>query len=284
MKHLRLTLLIMLAVSVSTAYGFKKGDLNEDGAVDGSDMSILAEIVLGGDDGSTTGVSYTIGGAKFTMIEIPGGTFTMGGTAEQFDEAGTNEFPIHNVTLDTYWIGQTEVTQELWTMIMGNGNNPSGFSGANLPVENVSWNDCQEFISRLNALTGLTFRLPTEAEWEYASRGGQSCGCKYAGSNNINDVAWYKDNSSNMSHPVATKQPNELGLYDMCGNVFEWCQDCYGDYSADTQTNPTGTESGQRRVGRGGSWQHGSANARVSCRVYGLSSGHANYLGLRLAR
>ena len=142
-----------------------------------------------------------------------------------------------------YYIGQTEVTQALWEAVME--NNPSHFKGLRKPVESVSWNDCQEFISKLNSLTGKRFRLPTEAEWEFAARGGNnSRGYKYGGGSNLDDVAWYKENSGSRTHDVGTKLANELGLYDMNGNVLEWCSDWYGSYDNSSQTNPRGAESG----------------------------------------
>jgi len=147
------------------------------------------------------------------------------------------------------------------------GTNPSYFKGDSNPVEKVSWNDCQEFIRKLNSLTGRTFRLPTEAEWEYAARGGnQSKGYKYSGSNTLSSVAWYADNSSSQTHAVKTKSPNELGLYDMSGNVYEWCSDWYGSYQSSTQTNPQGPSSGSDRVLRGGSWEINARCCRVSLR------------------
>lgn len=219
---------------------------------------------------------FTVNGITFTMIEVPGGTFTMGATAY------VNESPTHSVTLSDYWIGQTEVTQELWTAVMG--GNPSNFSGDNLPVEMVSWEDCQEFIAKLNALTGEKFRLPTEAEWEYAARGGRSGGTKYAGSNDISSVAWYFDNSSDKTYPVGTKGANNLGLYDMSGNVWECCQDWYGSYDAAAQTNPQGPAYGSCRVLRGGSWLGDAEFCRVSFRSLASPSNRYNDLGLRLAR
>ncbi len=163
-------------------------------------------------------------------------------------------------------------------------NNPSYFKGDNLPVEYVSWGDCQEFISKLNQLTGKHFRLPTEAEWEYAARGGdKSKGYKYAGSNNISSVAWYDGNSGNTTHNVGTKLPNELGLYDMSGNVLEWCQDWYGGYSSSGQTNPSGASSGSNRVHRGGGWDYNARHCRVSARNGGAPYYRGVDLGLRLA-
>jgi formylglycine-generating enzyme required for sulfatase activity len=217
------------------------------------------------------------------MVTVEGGTFTMGATSEQGSDAYTFESPTHSVTLSDFAIGETEVTQELWQAVMG--SNPSYFTGANLPVERVSWNDCQTFISKLNNLTGKNFRLPTEAEWEYAARGGnRSKGYKYAGGNTLGDVAWNLDNNSSKTHPVKQKQANELGLYDMSGNVEEWCQDWYGSYSSSAQTNPTGSTSGSYRVVRGGSWGHDTRSCRVSFREGYTPTGADNYfLGLRLA-
>ena len=218
-----------------------------------------------------------------SMVKVEGGTFTMGATSEQGSDAESDEKPTHNVTLSDYMIGKTEVTQELWQAVMG--SNPSEFRGENLPVECVSWNDCQEFIKKLNSLTGLNFRLPTEAEWEYAARGGsKSNGYKYSGSNDIGSVAWYKLTTNDReTKPVATKAPNELGLYDMSGNVWEWCSDWYGDYSSDSQTNPKGPSSGSYRLRRGGSWSFNARSCRVSFRSNSGPSYRYNSLGLRLA-
>ncbi len=184
-------------------------------------------------------LSESVKGVTFEMVPVEGGTFTMG-AADDDNYAFNWEKPAHEVTLSSYYIGKTEVTQALWKAVMG--SNPSRFKGDNLPVEQVSWDDCQKFIRRINAATGKQFRLPTEAEWEYAARGGnQSKGYKYSGSNNLDKVAWYgEDWETGSTHPVGKKQPNELGLYDMSGNVWEWCADWYGDYSSEAQTNPTG--------------------------------------------
>ena len=225
--------------------------------------------------------SFTINGVSFTMIAVEGGTFQMG--AQDSDSGGDNydseaysdESPVHSVTLSDYYIGETEVTQELWQAVMG--SNPSYFSGyPQRPVETVSWNSCLQFITRLNNLTGKNFRLPTEAEWEYAARGGnKSNGYKYSGSNTIGYVAWCSSNSSSTAHGVKTKQANELGIYDMSGNVWEWCQDWYGSYSSGSQTNPTGPTSGSDRVLRGGSWLNDARSCRVSVRKY-YSPGYGN--------
>ena len=209
--------------------------------------------------------TFTVGGVTFKMIAVEGGTFTMGATSEQGSDADSCEKPTHSVTLSSYSIGETEVTQALWQAVMG--SNPSYFYGSKRPVECVSWNDCQDFIRKLNALTGENFRLPTEAEWEYAARGGnKSRGYKYAGSNTIDNVAWYGDKFGSYTHNVATKSPNELGLYDMSGNVWEWCQDWYDSYSSGSQTNPTGPSSGSHRVRRGGGWGYDAWDCRVSYR------------------
>ena len=196
-------------------------------------------------------------------------------------DESSDQTPTHSVTLSSYYICKYEVTQALWRAVMG--SNPSKFKGDNLPVEQVSWNDCQTFINRLNNYTGRNFRLPTEAEWEFAARGGNySRHYKYSGSNYISDVAWYCDNSGNRTHPVGTKQANELGLYDMSGNVWEWCSDRYGSYSSYSQSNPTGATSGFGRVERGGNW---CGLARYCCsshRSYYAPCNSNYYLGLRL--
>ncbi|MBR5087175.1 MAG: SUMF1/EgtB/PvdO family nonheme iron enzyme [Muribaculaceae bacterium] len=231
--------------------------------------------------------SFDVNGVKFTMVPVEGGTFMMGATAEQGSEALNAEKPAHSVTLSTYYIGQTEVTQKLWEAVMG--SNPSHFKGAMRPVEGVNWNDCQEFIKKLNTLTGQNFRLPTEAEWEYAARGGNSShGYKYSGSNNIDDVAWYYGNSgvfTGQTHDVATKQPNELGLYDMSGNVMEWCQDVYGKdyYSNLPLSNQQGSVSGGS-VCRGGGWHdYDPRGCLVANRVVFSNSVREWHLGFRLA-
>ncbi|MGM9868326.1 MAG: SUMF1/EgtB/PvdO family nonheme iron enzyme [Sodaliphilus sp.] len=242
-------------------------------------------------DGIVT--SFSVNGVRFEMVSVEGGTFTMGATAEQGSDAFNWEKPAHQVTLSSYMIGKTEVTQALWEAVMD--SNPSEFKGADLPVENVSWDDCQEFITKLNALTGKNFRLPTEAEWEFAARGGnKSCGYKYCGSNNIDEVAWYDGNSyegnssflffkKRTTHPVATKSPNELGIYDMSGNVWEWCNDWYDDYSSSSQTNPKGPNSGSVRVYRGGGWNDDAWGCRVSYRDNDYPTFRYDNLGLRLA-
>lgn len=237
--------------------------------------------------------TITIKGISFNMVRVDGGTFTMGATGELESDADSDEKPAHQVTLSTFSIGETEVTQELWQAVMG--NNPSSSKGNKQPVENISWEDCQKFIQKLNQLTELRFRLPTEAEWEYAARGGsKSHGYKYSGGNNINDVCsigWkstVRSNGKRFSYPtpcdVKTRQPNELGLYDMSGNVWEWCQDYYGNYSSGSQKDPIGTTGSSFRVFRGGSWLHESKGyCRVSSRYYGSPTLISSGIGFRLA-
>ena len=220
-------------------------------------------------------------GISIDMVRVEAGTFVMGATPEM-ESPYDWEKPTHQVTLtNDYYIGKYEVTQNLWKAVMG--KNPSKFKGDNLPVEQVSWNDCQKFISKLNNITGKTFRLPTEAEWEYAARGGKkSRGYQYSGSNNLSDVAWYVGNSWSKTHAVGSKQANELGIYDMSGNVWEWCHDWYGKYSSSSQTNPTGATSGSGRVFRGGSWIGTARCCRSSFRISGTPGYRSNDLGLRL--
>ena len=230
---------------------------------------------------STDSLSVEFNKLINNMVYVSGGTFTMGSTSEQGGDTYYDEKPTHSVTLSSYYICKYEVTQALWRVVMG--SNPSKFKDNNLPVECVSWDDCQTFINRLNSYTGRNFRLPTEAEWEFAARGGNySRHYKYSGSNNFDDVAWYDDNSGNRTQPVGTKQPNELGLYDMSGNVYEWCGDWYGSYSSYSQSNPTGPNSGYSRVFRGGSWRGIAWYCRSSYRGNGTPSYRDCYLGLRL--
>ena len=219
-------------------------------------------------------------GINIEMVRVEAGTFTMGATPEMKDPFLWEE-PAHQVTLtNDYYIGKYEVTQALWKAVMG--NNPSGFKGDDLPVEQVSWDDCQEFISKLNSITGKTFRLPTEAEWEYAARGGKkSRGYQYSGSNNLSEVAWYTENSGSKTHAVGSKQANELGIYDMAGNVSEWCQDWWGYYSSSLQINPTGANSGSDRVRRGGYWGDYD-DCRSSCRFCIAPGSRFMNLGFRL--
>lgn len=215
------------------------------------------------------------------MVYVEGGTFTMGATAEQGNDAKDYEKPAHQVTLSDYKIGRYEVTQREWEAVMG--SNISQYKGYDLPANYVSWDECQKFISKLNSLTGKKYRMPTEAEWEYAARGGnRSRGYKYAGSDNIGSVAWYEGNGGHTPHAVGSKQPNELGLYDMSGNVMEWCQDYAGNYSSYHQTNPKGPSSGSERIIRNGSEVDDADICRVSRRESTWPGRH-DLIGLRLA-
>lgn len=224
---------------------------------------------------------YTVNGVSFNMIHVEGGTFMMG-AQEEWCVGNSREHPSHSVTLDSFYIAETEVTQELWEVVMG--NNPSSTKGLHHPVESVAWDDCWEFINRLNAFTGKTFRLPTEAEWEYAARGGcESKGYKYSGSDDLNEVGWYWGNYDITTHDVATRKPNELGLYDMSGNVYEWCKDWYGDYDSHSQTNPQGPFEGSTHVCRGGCMCLLGYFCRVSDRGLLEPDGFKSCIGLRLA-
>ncbi|MDE6113252.1 MAG: SUMF1/EgtB/PvdO family nonheme iron enzyme [Bacteroidales bacterium] len=213
-----------------------------------------------------------------SMVYVEGGAFLMGATQEQGNDAWTREFPAHEVTLDGFYIGKTEVTQAQWMAVVGT-NPSSSETGDDYPVVDVSWDDAVQFCEKLSEMTGHTYRLPTEAEWEYAARGGQQAdGTKYAGSDNLDEVAWYANNSNSATHPVAEKKANGLGLYDMSGNVWEWCSDWYGEnYYANSPTvNPKGPESGESRVKRGGAYGFQA----VICRVSGRNSSTPDYKGV----
>ena len=270
--------------------GIKEGnaDVNRDNCTNISDVTRIIDFLL---SGNWTPETFTVNGVAFNMIYVEGGTFTMG------VNGNSESSPAHQVTLSSFSIGQTEVTQELWIAVMG--RNPSWFCSRpnnnyndnfQRPVECVSWNDCQQFVEKLNELTGRNFRLPTEAEWEYAARGGnKSQQYPFSGSDNIYSVAWFYDNGNNrITHSVATKMPNELGIYDMSGNVWEWCQDWYSTYTNDSQTNPTGPESGIYPVRRGGSWGCSAGYCTVTFRgeweyPRSTASTSHNFIGLRLA-
>jgi formylglycine-generating enzyme required for sulfatase activity len=224
----------------------------------------------------TPNYTETASDLNIEMIFVEGGTFRMGSNDGKSDEK-----PVHTVTLSDFYVGKTEVTQKQWRNIMG--NNPSYFNCDNCPVELVSWNDIQGFIQTLNKKTNRNYRLPTEAEWEYAARGGnKSKGYKYSGSHSLGEVAWYSDNSNSKTHPVAQLQPNELGVYDMTGSVWEWCNDHYGSYSEYAQPNPKGPSSGEYRVVRGGSWDVIPHRCRTTGRDIHDSSRRDYYLGFRL--
>jgi len=215
------------------------------------------------------------------MVFVEGGKFTMGCTAEQGSDCDKNEMPSKQITVSRFYIGKYEVTQAQWKEVMG--ENPSHFKGDSLPVENVSWIDIKEFIDKLNARTGKNYRLPTEAEWEFAARGGKkSKNYKYSGSNSFENVAWHNGNSSNI-RPVGQKEPNELDIYDMSGNVWEWCNDWYGIYSNDVLTDPDGPSLGESRVIRGGSLSFPPEYCRVTFRTWGAPIRGNAQLGFRLA-
>ena len=231
------------------------------------------------------GATYveTAKGVNMTMVYVEGGTFQMGVTPEQGSDIWDSTKPVHSVTLDSYYVGECEVTQAQWRAIMG--NNPSKFTGDDNPVEMVNWEDAQAFCRELSRVSGKTYVLPTEAQWEYAARGGKkNQGCKYSGSSEMSDVAWYWNNSNKQTHPVKQKQPNELGLYDMSGNVWEWCSDWYGAnyYSSGPNSNPTGPSSGRYRVVRGGGWNDFAGSCRVSHRDFYTSSYRFGYYGFRV--
>ena len=232
--------------------------------------------------------NYTVNGVTFTMVYVQGSTFTMGCTSEQERECYSFENPVHSVTLSDFWMGETEVTQALWKAVMGSDS--SFFKGDNLPVEQVRWSECQVFIKKLNSKlsrklpSGWRFALPTEAQWEYAARGGvHNSGYKYSGGNNLDDVAWYINNSDAEPHSVKGKKANALGLYDMSGNVYEWCQDWFGDYTDSSQTNPQGPDSGTYRVFRGGGCRCLDVDCRVSVRDSETPDFRLSRLGFRIA-
>lgn len=215
-----------------------------------------------------------------TMVLVKGGTFRMGS-----NEGHSREKPVHRVSVRDFYIGKYEVTQAQWQAVMG--NNPSYFKDCDqCPVEQVSWEDVHDFLRKLNEKTGKIYRLPTEAEWEYAAGGGAQNRSKWAGTNTENELdeyAWYSVNSNLKTHPVGTKKANGLGLHDMSGNVWEWCSDWYGDYSSSGQTNPIGPPNGTHRVYRGGGWGNNAGFCRVAGRGFAPSNRYSN-LGFRLVR
>lgn len=220
----------------------------------------------------------------FTMQRVEGGSFVMGATDDQYDRDIYTDKPAHLVFLSPYYIATTEVTNALWHSIMPERDTigPKGYPTN--PINYISWNECQEFVRRLDSITGMPFRLPTEAEWEYAARGGaDSRHYRYAGGNEADSVGWTYSSSGNWTHPVARKQPNELGLFDMTGNVSEWCQDRFGAYQLSTTPDPCGPDTGSYRVVRGGSYDECNANSHISVRRWYKPETAAGYIGFRVA-
>ncbi len=256
------------------------GDLND--VSPGKHKVIWWEPVL--ESRSLTGWHITLTTMPLiNMVYIPGGTFEMG-CGSWTNDCEDDEKPVHTVTVSSLYMSSTEVTQDQWQAVMG--TNPSIFKGDDLPVESVSWDDVQEFLTKLNQKTSQNYRLPTEAEWEYAARSGGKKE-KYAGTNsNLDEYAWYIKNSGNKTHPVGQKKPNGLGLYDMSGNVWEWCSDWYDKdyYKNSLGINPKGTYSGSLRVLRGGSWDNYDISCRLSFRKRNLPNIRSNYRGFRFAQ
>ena len=284
MKSITIKALLLTTMLVSSFQTLRSQEmpLNSD--------SVHAGLILSPDSQLT----FVVNGVSFKMIHVEGGTFMMGATAEQEDDACDAERPVHLVTLSSYYIGETVVTQALWKAVMGTtvtqhramnhiGQRLRGVDST-LPMYFVSWDDCQTFISKLNTLTGQHFRLPTEAEWEYAARGGnKSRGYKYSGGDDYDSVCWCDENSGNMAHSVKTKLPNELGIYDMSGGVWEWCDDYYQPYNASPQTNPKEDRYDDYRIKRGGSWRYVLWHCRVSYRSGSKPNERASVTGFRLA-
>ena len=237
------------------------------------------------------GLEYTkimIGDYQIVMIRVEGGLFNMGATLQQGGE-NEDERTVHSVRLDSYYMAQIPVTQELWQAVMGTKDqkwqSANNDQNKNLPVVNVNWNECAQFVEKLNVLTGKEFRLPTEAEWEYAAKGGvngRMNGFKYSGGNNLHNVSWNEENSGGQIQKVAQKKPNELGIYDMSGNVWEWCFDWYASYPKGQVENPKGPDFGEKKVCRGGSWASKGKECRISIRESEFPDESGSDIGFRL--
>lgn len=282
--------IIVQGLIPETKYYVRAYATNEKGTSYGAETSFTTtKMVVNPYTTITVETSY--GSVQFDMAKVDGGTFTMGAQSSSASQSNydkdayNDEKPVHSVTVSTFYMGKTEVTQQLWYVVMGSYPNVSSAYGLgeDYPVYNVTYSQCEQFINKLNSLTGRTFRMPTEAEWEFAARGGNnSNGYKYSGSGTVGTAAWYSGNSGNKMHPVAQKQANEVNLYDMSGNVWEWCSDWYGNYSMSSQVNPTGATSGPGRVIRGGGYNDAATECRVSVRSNAVANSSFTTLGLRL--
>ena len=227
---------------------------------------------------------FEVNDIPFSMQRIENGVFLMGGTREQHHEHLSTDLPTHTVALNAYYISHTEVTQSLWKAVMPEWEIMDELNNPNYPITDVSWYDCQVFIHRLDSITGMPFRLPTEAEWEFAARGGnETQGFRFAGGNILDSVSWGLSNGGFRKHTVGLKKPNELGLYDMTGNVSEWCSDWYAPYYIGTEPNPKGPITGDNKIVRGGSFDNCQANSHISYRHYQRPEESTQYCGLRLA-
>lgn len=227
---------------------------------------------------------FDVNGVPFDMQRVEGGVFVMGGTREQHRERISTDLPTHTVALDAYYIASTEVTQALWKAVMPEWEFFEELYLPNFPISYISWNDCQEFVRRLDSITGMPFRLPTEAEWEYAARGGnRSKGFRFAGGNIVENVSWGLSNAGFRTHEVGKKQPNEVGLYDMTGNVSEWCSDWYAPYHFGTVPNPQGPTTGKEKIIRGSSYSNCQDNSYLSHRYMAVPTEATSYCGMRLA-
>jgi len=261
--------------------------------VDNSTGTAFSEGLITGKAAGTVTITATSKSGKYTatctvevinaepeLVTVEGGTFTMGCTFNDCDSISLVYFPPHPVTLSGYKIAKYMVTQKQWEAVMG--NNPSIIKGDDLPVYYMSWLNVQDFITKLNSMTGKKYRLPTEAEWEYAARGGsKSQNYKYSGSNNVSEVAWWSENSLTRPQPVGTKKANELGLYDMSGNMWEYCNDWWGNYTDASQIDPTGPATGTYRVMRGGCYSNPASYVRVDNRS-GMRPNQGSVVGFRL--
>ena len=291
---LPLLLLMLFPFKTMAQVTYQPGDVNQDGVVSITDVTTLIDMLLNpqvqpAEPESGDIETITVNGVSFNMVYVASGTFEMGAPPEAYYNVDHCR-PVHQVTLSEYYIGQTEVTQELWTAVMG--SNPSYYAVSNQqPVHMINWTDCQTFIQKLNQLTGKNFRLPTEAEWEYAARGAEKThGYDYAGGTReeLNDICWNSSNSSTSDYgyggqPVGMKRPNEIGLYDMSGNVEEWLNDYYSPYTEEAQVDPQGPATGTNRCVRGGSFSHNWWDLRVYERHACSPGDKLTFYGMRLA-